>query len=84
MQLEIRIEDTDSITFGLQFQPTDANGSALGPELIAATVTDSQLSNLRQTQVIDIVNQLVGYFEASGEAQKPAADWAADFRDQCR
>lgn len=84
MQLKIGLDDNNYITVAIQLQKADDNGPNHGPEIIAATITDTQLSDIGQAELLDIAAQTIGYFEANEASQRPAADWAADYREMCR
>ncbi len=84
MQLKLWIDDNNQITFDLRLQSSGDNGSQARPELIAAVITDSQLSDIGQDGILDLASQVVGYFEANDASQRPAADWASEYRDMCR
>ena len=61
MQLTFRIDDRNYLTFDLRFQTAGPGSYASGPELIAATVSDSKLSELSDADVIAIAEQVIDY-----------------------
>ncbi len=80
MQLQLRIDDNNYVTIEFQLQTPDTNSPADGPELIAATVIDSKLSNLKSDELFDITGQVVDYFNRPQGApeRRPGYDWFND------
>ncbi len=56
MQLKLWIDDNNQITFDLRLQSSGDNGSQARPELIAAVITDSQLSDIGQDGILDLAS----------------------------
>ncbi len=75
MQLQFRIDDTNYITVEFQLQSTGADSSSDRPQIIAATVTDTKLSQLKTDDILDLAAQIVDYFSVAPQADKPAGDW---------
>ena len=75
MQLTFRIDDNNFLTFDLQLQRVAGNESDAGPELIAAVVTDSKLSNISDDDLMRLVEQVVDYTARPQGADKPSGDW---------
>jgi len=79
MQLTLRIDDNNYVTYAVKFSPADPQQPSAGPELIAATLSDSKLSLLSQTDILDLTAQIVDYFSVSQSAPKNADDWQKDW-----
>lgn len=75
MQLTFRIDDNNYLTFDLQLQASGPAGYQDGPELIAAAVSDSKLSQLEHDAVLDIAGQVVDYFSRDQQSTSPGPDW---------
>lgn len=78
MQFQLRVDDDNYVTFALQLQRTVGASADDGPELIAATITDSKLSELSENDIYGLAEQLVDYLSRDQSPQDSPKDW---FRD---
>lgn len=74
MQLKLWIDDNNQITIDFQLQNSADNGFADGAEVIAATITNSKLSDIGKTQLFDLTGQLVDYFSRPADSAGSAVD----------
>ena len=76
MQLKLWIDDNNYLTFDILMDRNGLTGHDAVPEIGAASLTDSKLSNLRQDQILAITGDLLDYVNAEKTpAQQPAGDW---------
>jgi len=75
MQLTFRIDDRNYLTFDLRFQTAGPGSYASGPELIAASIADTELSQLTEADLFNLAAQIVDYFSRDQQAPKKAGDW---------
>ena len=74
MQFEFRIGNAESVTIDLQLAPPGSDSAVLGPEVVAASVSDSKLSKLSKDDVFSIAAQVVDYFSRPETTSNPG-DW---------
>ena len=87
MQLTLRIDDNNYLTYNISLSPPDGNGQDTGPEVGAASLADSKLSNLEHAQILGLTTDLIDYLESeSSPAQSaPSGDWfTSEFLPNCR
>lgn len=76
MQLTFRIDDSNYVTTDLRIQATGDDGYADGPEVIAAVVSDSKLSNIEQDQLLDLAADVLDFLAAKHPVKTgPRPDW---------
>lgn len=82
MQLTFRIDDNNYISVSTKLEGPDPSQPENGPEVVAAVVIDSKLSDLEAPQLLDIVGQVVDHLTTVQQA--PVApdenDWRVAFR----
>ncbi len=75
MQFQFRVDDDNFLTFDIQLQRAMLGASETRAELVAATLSDSKLSNLAEGDILDIGAQIVDMLTTSAQSQSPSADW---------
>jgi len=81
MQLTIRIDDTNFLTFDVKLQAVDSNQPAHGAEVISATVSDEQLSHIEADDLLDIAQQCIDAVTApDSDSVSFDDDWRVAFR----
>lgn len=81
MQLQFRIDDTNYVTVQCELSKPRAGQSADGPEVTAAVVVDSKLSNLEIDDIFDVAGQILDHLTATAPpAPSPNEDWRDMFR----
>lgn len=77
MQLSIRADNDNYVTFDIRLQASDGNGPSDGPEINSATVIDSKFSKLNDTQLLAITSELLDYLsaETTPVGNAPSGDW---------
>ena len=75
MQFEFRIKGGDSVTINCQLSAAGAHSPEDGPELIAASIADTELSQLTEADLFNLAAQIVDYFSRDQQAPKKAGDW---------
>ena len=77
MQLQFRIDDNNFIAVNLTLSANDSNNSEHRPEVSAAVVVDSKLSDLSDVELLDLAGQALDYIqsEVSPAAKSPSGDW---------
>lgn len=86
MQCQFRIDDNNYIDVDFKLQAAGDGSPLAGPEIIAATITKTQLSDLKADDVFNIVGQIVDYFAvgATPERAGPEPDWRQEWLESCR
>lgn len=82
MQLTIRIDDHNYLSISTKLEGPDPSQPENGPEVVAAVVTDSKLSDLEAPQLLDIVGQVVDHLTTVQQPPVPSDenDWRMAFR----
>lgn len=77
MQLTLRIDDNNFITLHLLTTPSGDTGPDAVPEVGAASIADSKLSNISQDQLLALTADALDYLQAekSPAQASPAGDW---------
>ena len=81
-QIELRVDDNNHITVAAELQAASPDESTDIPEVIAARVVNSKLSDLGQDQLLNTVGQIVDHLTTVQQApvDRSGYDWRADFR----
>lgn len=79
MQLKIWLDDSNHLTFSLKLSSAVSGGYTDGPEVIAAVVSDSQLSNISEDQLIDLLGQTIDFLTTDQQSTGPEPDWRTEF-----
>ena len=79
MQLKVWLDDNNTVTFALKLSSPGHGQPDIGPEIIAASVVDSKLSDIQENQLIDLMGQTADYFSVDHRSPGPAPDWREEF-----
>lgn len=79
MQLQFRIDDTNYVTVSFQLQKSGNSGFTDGPEVIAATIADSKLSDITNDQLFDLAAAVLEHFEQPQASSGTSPDWRSEF-----
>lgn len=80
MQLKIWIDDNNYAVVALKLAEAGVGEPAGFPEVVAASVVDSKLSDLKVDQLFELVGQVCDHLEARATAPAPRDDWREKFR----
>lgn len=81
MQFQIRINENNYVTINTILQAARSDESTDSPEVTAATITEQKLSDVKLTQLLDVVGQVIDELSAPPPSSEPINDdWRADFR----
>lgn len=81
MQFQIRLDDSNHVTIDAQLDSGNAGLDEGGPEVVAAVITDKQLSHIQIDDLFDVVAQCFDILTAPAEApSNPNEDWRDYFR----
>ena len=78
MQFQFRSQNGDFVVIEPRFQAVDPREPESGTELVAATITDSKLSEFSHDDFFAIMGDFADYFSRSQGTAAPAGDWYAD------
>ena len=79
MQLKFWLDETNFLTVECTLSADDESGPDGFVEVTAAVIADSQLSNILQDQLLDIIGQIADHLGTAQQVPAPAADWRAEF-----
>ena len=76
MQFQFRIDDNNCLTFDIRVQAAGSSGFETGPELVAAVISDSKLSNISEDAIIGLAADIVDFFSVKHPVSTgPSPDW---------
>ena len=82
MQLTIRFNDTDSVTFAVKVQNVGDDKSNYVPEVVSATITDKKLSSASVDDILDVTGQVLDHMAGPlPEYEEPPKDWREGWAD---
>ena len=61
MQLTIRIDDANTLTFNVQLQIANPDRPQDGTEVVSATIADENLSHIETDDLLDITQQVLDF-----------------------
>ena len=81
MQLTIRIDDANTLTFNVQLQIANPDRPQDGTEVVSATIADENLSHIETDDLLDITQQVLDFLTPSDNTSiDPDEDWRIAFR----
>ena len=87
MLITIRIDDNNYVTFNTLLGAAVSNGSDSVPEVTAASISDSKLSDIGLPQLLAITGDVLDYVaaESSPAQNAPSGDWFSnEWLPQCK